>query len=247
MHEGKIILVSGATSGIGRCIAEHLANEGATLKLIGRDPARMDEVLSSLKGTGHSGYLIDLLNISDELVELEEIFADGAALNGFVYSAGVLELLPIKSLKPSALQRTFQVNVYAFMLLVKAVTKRNRMQSGGSIIGLSSVASHCGEVANSLYASSKGALESFCRSVAMEVAPKNIRCNSISPGLVQTEMNEAFLKKVSDEQFQHIVNKHPLGLGEPVDVANVVSFLLSDKARWITGTSLIVDGGYSAQ
>lgn len=247
MHDGKVFLISGATSGIGRCIAKHLAKEGATLKLLGRNTDRMEQVLSSLEGTGHRGYLVDLLNTSETGKEFDEIFADDIPLDGFVHSAGVLELLPIKALKSSALQSTFQVNVYAFILLVKAVTRRNRMAEQGSIVGMSSVASHCGEVANSMYASSKGALESFCRSAAMELAPRKIRCNSISPGLVQTEMNEAFLRKVSEQQFESIVKKHPLGLGQPEDIADVVSFLLSDKSRWITGTSLIADGGYSAQ
>jgi NAD(P)-dependent dehydrogenase (short-subunit alcohol dehydrogenase family) len=148
----------------------------------------------------------------------------------------------------STLSEMMQVNVYSAIALTKVFRQKGISCHGGSIVLLSSIAGFVGRAALSEYCASKGALAAFVRSAAMELARDGIRINCVAPGLVMTDMASNLQKLLTKEQMQKMEESYPLGgLGQPRDVANAVAFLLAESGRWITGTSLIVDGGYSAQ
>ena len=153
----------------------------------------------------------------------------------------------MKVLKEVSFDEVFNANVKSAQFLAKSVNRKGRFNSSGSsFVFLSSVAAVCGEPANSVYAASKDALQGLSRSLALELARLNVRVNCIAPGLIKTEMVKKFGELLTNEQNMTIANKHPLGLGTPDDVAYAAAFLISDMSRWVTGTTLYVDGGYSA-
>jgi NAD(P)-dependent dehydrogenase (short-subunit alcohol dehydrogenase family) len=159
----------------------------------------------------------------------------------------VQRTLPLKVLKEDNFDEIFNANVKSAQFLAKSISKKGRFNPEGlSLIFLSSVAAICGEPAISTYSASKAALQGLSKSLALELARLNIRVNCIAPGVVKTEMAEGLFEKLTPEQYAFIDEKHPLGLGIPEDVAHAAAFLLSDMSRWITGTTLYVDGGYSA-
>ena len=169
-------------------------------------------------------------------------------ISGFVHSAGIEMTLPLRSMQPSYYEDMFATNVISGFELARIISRKKYLgESGVSFIFISSVMGILGQAGKVGYCSSKGALISGAKAMALELAKKNIRVNCILPGVVETEMSNKMLENLPEESKKSILGMHPLGLGKPEDIANACAFLLSDASRWITGTNLIVDGGYSAR
>jgi NAD(P)-dependent dehydrogenase (short-subunit alcohol dehydrogenase family) len=242
----KVVLITGASSGIGKQTAIFFSQQGARVVITGRNENRLADTYSQLTGTGHF-FLQANLDTQDSIELLVKQAVNSAgSLDGIVHCAGIQKTLPLKVLKESHFDEIFNANVKSAQFLAKSFNKKGRFNpNGSSIIFLSSVAAICGEPAISTYAASKAALQGLSRSLATELARLNIRVNCIAPGCIKTEMFNELSRQLTDEQNFEIVNKHPLGLGCPGDVASSAAFLISDLAKWITGTTLFVDGGYS--
>jgi NAD(P)-dependent dehydrogenase (short-subunit alcohol dehydrogenase family) len=246
--EGKRILVTGASSGIGKAIAEQAALLGASLILFGRNIQRLEETYAGLNGIGHEYYTVDVTNynLMDELISSS--VAKSGPISGFVHSAGVEKTLPFKLSKPIQFKEVFEINVFAGFEIARLISQKKIINpNGGSIVFISSVMGQTGESGKIIYCSSKSALLSGSKAIALELSSKKIRCNCILPGIVETEMVKNLFENISIEAKQKIIEKHPLGIGKPSDVASLTCFLLSDQAKWITGSDYVIDGGYSAQ
>jgi NAD(P)-dependent dehydrogenase (short-subunit alcohol dehydrogenase family) len=243
---GKRILVTGATSGIGKACAILAAKRGASVVLIGRNQERLDESVRMLDGTGHIPILFDLANI----LEIESLFVtackDNQKLDGLVHAAGARPAIPIQSVTLAQMKAVMEINYWAFLELAKNISKK-KYSAGGSVVAISSVSAKAGWPGGSLYCGSKGALDASVRALALEFVHKKIRVNSVVPSNIRTPMFEDGTDTASEASMTALFVKQPLGLGEPEDVAHAVAFLLSDAARFITGTTLVVDGGYLAQ
>ena len=246
--QGKKILIIGASSGIGRETAITLAEEGADLVLMSRNLEKLNEVVSLCKRGNHRVFSVDVTDEKAMIQALtESIKTDGKPYDGFVYSAGMEATIPSKLLKKDFLQRVLDVNTIPIILISNFLLKKgNYSSSGASFVFVSSVMGHLGQPAKTAYCMSKHAIVGITKSLALELAPKKIRVNCVSPGMVKTEMSLEILESISEENVQQIESMHPLGIGMPKDVANAIEFLLSDKSSWITGIDLYVDGGYSA-
>ena len=242
---GRRILVTGASSGIGRACAILMSRLGAAVVLVARDEKRMGETLSQMTEGEHSVVSFDL-NDFECYEELFKRIASEQKLYGVVHAAGIGPAMPIQSVSLALMREVMNINYFAFLELTKWFSKR-KYSDGGSIVGISSVAGVVGWQGVSLYGGSKGALDSSVRSLAIELASKKIRVNSVVPSNIRTPMLDDVVSVGGDESARQILAKQPLGLGEPEDVAQAVAFLLSDAARFITGTQLVVDGGYLAQ
>jgi NAD(P)-dependent dehydrogenase (short-subunit alcohol dehydrogenase family) len=242
---GKRILITGASSGIGRACAILASRLGASVVLVARDEKRMSETLGQMSGGGHTLNPFDLTNLE----QYEKLFTRcvvESKLNGVVHAAGIGPAMPIQSVSLSIMRAVMNINYFSFLELVKWFSKK-RFSAGGSVVGISSVSGVIGWQGGSLYGGTKGAMDSSVRSLAIELAPKKIRVNSVVPSNIRTPMLDEIVSVCGDEVARAIMAKQPLGLGEPDDVANAVAFLLSDAARFITGTNMVVDGGYLAQ
>jgi NAD(P)-dependent dehydrogenase (short-subunit alcohol dehydrogenase family) len=243
---GKTIVVSGASSGLGRAISVELARRGAQLILIGRNAERLDETGRLLAGAGHQTLAMDLNRHDDILITVKNS-TNGKRLYGLCHSAGILELLPLSANKPNKVKSVLDTNYIAGMELARAVCRFDVMEeSGGSVLFVASISARMGEPGQIAYAGSKGALVASARAMAVELARRKVRVNVLSPGLVQTEMAAKSLQTLTQAQFQTIVDAHPLGLGQPEDVAHAACFLLSPKSKWITAIDLVIDGGRTA-
>jgi NAD(P)-dependent dehydrogenase (short-subunit alcohol dehydrogenase family) len=245
--QAKTILITGASSGIGKQAAIFFSKQGARVAITGRNQERLNETLSLLTGNGHIAITANLC--SENTIELlvKQVTEEFGPLDSILHCAGIQKTLPLKVLKEAHFDDVFNANVKSAQFLAKSFIKKSRFNpNGASLIFLSSVAAICGEPAISTYAASKAALQGLSKSLALELARLNIRVNCIAPGHVKTEMSEQFSKQLTAEQYSAIVNKHPLGLGDTDDIAGTAAFLISDLAKWITGTTLYVDGGYSA-
>ncbi|MAZ96094.1 MAG: 3-oxoacyl-ACP reductase [Flavobacteriales bacterium] len=240
----KKILVTGASSGIGKGIAERLARAGAHLYICGRDKERLDRVAESLNGTSHQTFLGDLTS-----AELQEhIASECEKLDGVVLNAGLIELIPFQIHNDQSIRELMEVNYMAPTLLLQKLIKNRKIARNASMILMSSVTSAVhGSIGGTIYGSSKGALEGLVKSLSIELGKQGIRVNSVSPGIIQTEAIEVLRTSLGEESFQNDLKKYPLGrYGEPKDVASAVHFLLSDSSSWITGINLVVDGGLTA-
>ena len=244
----KTILVTGASSGIGRAISILLSQLGARLILVARNEERLQMTSTLLDGEGHLSICKDLSVSNDLSSWMKSIADEQGSLDGLVHAAGVQLTLPLRSLNKDDFDRIMKINFNAAVWLTKAFRQNgvhNKLSS--SIVYISSVAGIVGELASSIYGCSKAALISLAKSLSLELAKKNIRVNCVSPALVKTDITENFLKVLTEKQLDKIIEKHPLGIGLPEDVANAAVFLLSDASRWITGTNLVVDGGYTVR
>lgn len=245
---GKTILVTGASSGIGRAVAIYYSTQGCRLVIAGQSEIRLNDTMAQLNGAGHLLVSGDLSNINELKNVMDEVFHKVGQIDGVVHCAGIKKTLPLQALKEADFDDSFAINVKSAQFLVKFFRRKGKYNpEGSSFIFLSSVAATNGEPANSTYSATKAALEGMSKSLAIELARLKIRVNCIAPGVVETEMVTNFCKQLTVEQFDKLIDKHPLGLGQPEDIAHAAAFLSSDLSRWVTGTTLFVDGGYSAQ
>ena len=246
---GRHFLVTGASSGIGRHTAMLLHELGAHLSLVDRDEDGLEETrdIFGLTENAH----IHVADLSDTAA-IEGLVADcvakGGALNGVVHCAGIQSIGPVRSLKIDTWRKIFAVNTEAALALSKAMaSKKVYAGDNGSIVFISSVMGSVGSAGAVPYSMSKAALEGMARSLALEFSARRIRVNCVAPGFVNTPLLERTGKMWDDDQRKAVEDQHPLGFGEPGDIANAVAFLLADTGRWITGSVLVVDGGYLAQ
>ena len=244
---GRNVLVTGASSGIGREVCILAARLGAKVILVGRNREQLQATAEQLDGAPYSIEAFDLHQLDDIKDWLKRVSVEQGSLHGLVHCAGLQMLQPLRMTKRQKIDEILRVNFLAAVELAKAFRHRGVAQKPTSLVFLSSVMGLVGMPASSIYCASKGALDSFCRSVALEYADEGIRVNCVSPGLVRTEMSAKMEQQMTVEQFAAVQMAHPLGLGSPQDVANAVAFLLADTGRWVTGTTLVVDGGYTAK
>lgn len=247
--QNKTILITGASSGIGRSCAVECSKAGATVIALGRNSDRLQETRNLLQNPeNHQTRIVELTDYASVDQMMESLEKEGNHIDGIINSAGISTTLPLRALNPEKIQPFVDVNVTSAIYLCKWITRKKMLpDTGSSIVFLSSVMGSVGESGKFIYSLTKGAVLAASRSLAIELAPKNVRVNCISPGVVETPMSEGAVYSQSDEARQKIKNMHPLGLGKPEDVANAAIYLLSDASRWVTGTNLFVDGGYTAR
>ena len=244
--EGKNIIVTGASSGIGQQVAITCSRMGARVVLIGRNEERLEETRNQLEGEGHVTLSYDLTELDGLKDMVGSIVNQIGVIDGLVNCAGISTVLPFKLMTPEKVEDFFKTNVYATVELTRQVLNiKNVNKQGCSVIFFASVMGVVGENAKSLYSLTKGALISGCRSLAIEYAPKKIRVNVVSPGIVETAINRNQPYLADPEKRKVTESMHPLGLGTTDDIANACVYLLSDASRWVTGQNLIIDGGYT--
>ncbi|MGF6845072.1 NAD(P)-dependent dehydrogenase (short-subunit alcohol dehydrogenase family) [Chitinophaga sp. W3I9] len=237
----KTILITGASSGIGKQIAISIASMGAKVILVARNAEKLTNVKELLDGAGH---VVLSLDITDEIA-IAAAVDKIPPLDGIVHAAGILKLAPIKILDFDQLKQITETNYLAPVNLTRLLLNKKKIQSAASVVFLTSVNGVYTAVKGfGAYAGSKSALNSISKVMALEYASRKIRFNTIAPGMIKTEMYHEMIKQVSDESVKEDKLKYPLGdYGEPEDVANAAIFLLSAASKWITGTTLVVDGG----
>lgn len=244
----KRILITGASSGIGKATAIACSKMGANIILAGRDLKRLSETHDTLFPGRHFYISADLTNYGKIEPIISECVEKYGKFDGLVHSAGLEISAPIQFLEPTHYEKLLSINLISGFELAKIITKRKYFNSaGGSVVFISSIRGVVGMETSIAYSCSKGAIISGVRSMALEMAKKNIRVNSISPSIVETELTRKLFEQISDESQSEMLKNHPLGFGKPEDVAYACIYLLSDTSGWITGSNLVVDGGYSAK
>jgi NAD(P)-dependent dehydrogenase (short-subunit alcohol dehydrogenase family) len=237
---GKTILVTGASSGLGRQCAITISRQGGTVIITGRNEERLRETISSLEGENHRHFIADLTR-KEQLTGLVETLPK---LNGVVYSTGISDLSPARFIKEEDIARTFKISFEASVLLTSELLARKKLQNNAcSLVFISSISTRYPFVGGAMYISAKAALEAYAQVLALELASKGIRSNCLAPAFVKTPMLNYAAENYSEEAVRKIEERQPLGLGEPEDVANTVVFFLSDASKWITMTNLILGGG----
>ncbi len=245
--DGKRIVITGASSGIGQQCAISCSRMNARVVLIGRNADRLAETLGRMKGEGHISVSLDLTDYDGIPAIVKSIVDSVGKIDGLIHCAGISTTLPLNLVTNEKLVEFMSTNVLSAINLSRELFKRKYSNDGGSIIFMASVMGVVGERGKMLYGLTKGALISGARSLACELSKRNIRVNCISPGAIQTPINEKLPHMADPELRAQLEDKHLLGLGKTTDIANGCIYLLSDAARWITGQNLIIDGGYTAQ
>jgi NAD(P)-dependent dehydrogenase (short-subunit alcohol dehydrogenase family) len=241
----KTILITGASSGLGKAIAIYASKRGAKIILVARNLERLLGTFKLLEGENHTYYSFDLNDIDGMKSFVSSIVGENGKLDGLVHAAGIESTIPFKMLSYKSVEEMFKINVFSGIELTRLSTSKKNFNNGGSIIFLSSVMGSLGEKGKVAYCGSKSAIKNMVKPLALELSNRQIRVNSISPGVVLTEMTEKMFATMSEDNIMEIKDKHPLGFGEPKDIAELSIFLLSKESRWVTGSDLIIDGGFS--
>lgn len=238
---GKTILITGASSGIGRATAIECSKLGATCIITGRNEERLNETLTQMTGEGHQIAVCDLNNSSAIDVMVDSL----PILNGLVNNAGFNIVSPVQFIKEDDLKKILQTNTIAPIILLQKLLKKKKITKESSVVFTSSLAGiGINSPGNDMYSATKGAISAFVRNAAIDLAPKKIRVNAVCPGMVHTQLVDH--GTYSEEQLQENMKKYPLGRwGEPNDVAHAMIYLLSDASSWVTGINMILDGGVS--
>ncbi len=240
--EAKRFIISGASSGIGKKIVTDLASCGAEILALGRNQERLD----ALKNLYPDRIKFEAFDITDflQLKIVVEKFSEGGKVDGCVHSAGINKFTPLRAFNWNVFEKIMKINLYAGIELVRLISSKKISNEGCSMVMISSIAGIKGEVGFTAYSASKGALISAVKCMALELASSKIRVNSISPGVVKTELTEA-MGNFYPDGIESVIKKHPSGIGSVEDISNLILFLLSAKSRWVTGSNFIIDGGYS--
>lgn len=236
----KKILVTGGTSGIGLKIVESLSDHNAQITLIGRNSEALEKLKTKYPAVKNF-IVADLSDISNLETAMSLIDSD---FDGVILSAGIANFLPIKFLKKEKTLEIFNVNFFSNTIILQQLAKKKLLNKNSSIVLISSISQSVAEIGTSIYSSSKAALSAFARNAALEFAPQNIRVNTISPGLVQTNLLNDSQGILNENQLSKNAAQYPLGLGTPSDVSSMTLFLISDESRWITGSDFKMDGGF---
>lgn len=247
--EGKVIVISGAASGIARQCAISCSEMGAKLILLDLNEEGLKETMTMVdRPEEHYWASVNLTEYETVGTIVKDAVSKIGRISGVLNCAGISTTNLFKLTKPEELDRFFRVNVYTGYFLAQECTKMgNLSKEGGSIVFFSSVAGSFGEVGKSTYGMTKAALLNLAKHLACEMARKNVRVNSISPGAICTPINMNLPHMKDPEKRAALEKQHLLGLGETTDIANACIYLLSDASRWVTGTNLFVDGGFSAR
>lgn len=236
--EGKTILVTGASSGIGRAIAVTCAKMGASVVITARNEQRLDETLNLMPDGEHQVIKADLTKQED----IEALVSSLPKLDGLVQCAGVGSRVLCKNISKDDIQRVFMPNVEAPILLQSAILSKKKLNKAASIVFIASRAGNAPSIGNATYSASKGAIISYAKCLALELAPRLIRVNCICPGMVWTDL--IISDGVDEEQLKESQLSYPLKrFGQPEDVASLAVYLLSDASSWMTGSSLDISGG----
>lgn len=236
--EGKTVLVTGASSGIGRGIAVTCSKMGATVVLGGRNVKRLNETLSQMEGDGHQLATADL----SDIVQIEEMVGKLPKLDGIVHCAGIGQRVLCKQLQERDIDDVMDTNFKAPIMLQTEILKQKKINKSASVIFIASIASESPSVGNAVYSASKGAVISYANCLALELASRRIRVNCISPAMVWTDL---ILKGgVTEEELKEDEQKYPLKrYGTPEDIANLAVYMLSDASSWMTGSNVRITGG----
>lgn len=244
----KKVLITGASSGIGKAIAIEASKNGAILVLLARDIDRLEQTQKELCKPESHFIMSSDLSVKGFEKTLETHLNDFSPFDGFVHAAGISPTKPLGLIKQQDIEVCFQLNVFSALLITQFMMKpKFRRKEGFSNVYISSVVSEVGEKGKSLYSMSKSALLGMTKSLALEYASKGVRFNCISPAVVETPLSQKSYYRQDSEAMKEILNQHPLGFGTPEDIAHAAVYLLSDISRWVTGSNMIVDGGYLAR
>lgn len=238
--EGKTILVTGASSNIGRQIAVKCSEMGAKVIATARNEERLKETLDKMIGEGHQIVQSDFSDVEQIPVLVGQL----PELDGIVMCAAVFRTTPIRNNRRKYTEEMFKTNTFANIDLIQLLLKNRKIKDGGSILFISSVAAYRPYAGNALYSATKGAINSFCQVLAIEQSNRKIRANCVSPGIVQSDM-EVKDWAVTQEDLDKEEARFPLGFGHTEDIAYAAVYMMSDASKWVTGTNMIVDGGQS--
>ncbi len=239
--ENKTILVTGASSGIGKAIAIECAKMGAKVVVTGRNEARLQETHSLLEGN-QPDYIVADLSVNEDVVRVSK---ELSTLNGLVNCAGLTKVAPFPFATRDSFEEVMNVNFFAPTELTRLLVKSKKIGKGSSIVFISSVSGvYCSAVASSIYSASKGAVNGLVKGIALDLASKGIRVNSVNPGMIDTDIFSG--SAITQDQLDEDMKRYPLGrYGKPEEVAYAVIYLLSDASSWTTGSNLLIDGGYT--
>lgn len=246
--EGKTILVTGASSGIGRQCAIDCSKMGARVVLVARNEERLNKTLVQMDGEGHLCVPYDLTDFDRMASMVKDVVAKVGVLDGALHCVGISTTEPLKLTSLDRLDDFFRINVYSAIMLSKEICKmKNYNKEGVSIVFFSSIMGVVGESMKSSYSLTKGALISGMRSLACEYAKKSIRFNCVSPGVIETPINTNQPYMKDPELRAQFEAKHLLGIGQCSDVSNACIYLLSGASRWMTGQNIVIDGGFTVR
>jgi 3-oxoacyl-[acyl-carrier protein] reductase len=238
--EGTVAIVTGGSRGIGRAIAQSLAEAGAQLAIVGRNGDTASSAAEALPGDGHRGYACDVADSQQVGKTLEQVEAELGPVAVLVNNAGITRDNILMRMKDEEFDEVIAANLKGAFNFTRAVTRGMMKRRAGSILNITSVVGLTGNAGQANYAASKAGLVGLTKSVAKELASRGVRCNAIAPGFIRTDMTD----ELTDAQVETLLARIPLGaLGEPADIAGAARFLVGPGARYITGQVLAVDGG----
>lgn len=240
---GKTIFITGAGSGIGRATALQCAGLGAAVHITDLNETSLTETLGMLEGVGHQMYVA---NLTDDAA-LQELVGKLPKLDGFVSNAGIIKTVLVKMSNKEDAERILDINTIAPIHITQLLLQNKNLNKEASIVYTSSMGGvFNGAIGNSLYGASKAALVGFVKSLALELAPRKIRVNTVNPGITQTNIYNN--TSITQEQLDEEMKRYPLGrYGRPDEIASAIVYLLSNATKWMTGTNLLIDGGFSLQ
>jgi NAD(P)-dependent dehydrogenase (short-subunit alcohol dehydrogenase family) len=244
MQDKGWVVVTGASSGIGLKAAELLVSDGYSVIATARNKDKLDELF---RNTGGQVRCLpwDLSEMDTIKEYADTVHKEIGQITGLVHCAGIQKTTPIHLNKHKDMLEIFQINTFAAMLLISNFSRKDfYLKNKTSFVLISSLAAHEGAFGKSLYGASKGALEGFIKPAAAELTEKGVRINAIAPGVIKTEMVEAYFRQLSDDQIEKTESDYPLGFGESLDAASLIEFLLSEKSKWNTGQVITLDGGH---
>jgi NAD(P)-dependent dehydrogenase (short-subunit alcohol dehydrogenase family) len=240
--KGRKILVTGASSGIGREACITIVREGGTIIAVARRENLLKELIAELNETLHSGHVYKVCDITND-EQLNDLVSSIENLDGVVHSAGMVFPLPIKFIRKKHMEKVWSLNTFAPIELTSMLLSKKLINDGAYFVFLSSISTKHPYFGGAIYVSSKAALEAYSRNLALEMASKKVRSNVLSPALVKTAIFEQTVETSDTGRLAEYESQYPFGFGTPEDIANAILFFLSNESRWITGQNLVMDGG----